>query len=345
VLPVGAATWVLHRYHQRHPSGDLSGYEAPLIVAGVGLVTIVEFVYVNDAASGGRYNTVFKIYAQVWPLWATAAGVALTAGMSAPRREAYALTTVRWRPIAGTLFVGGLCLYAVLALVEHFDPYVTVWLEWLPGLVLVGVVLAVLGAGIRARFADRFPARIGSPIGSHPVLAVVLAVLLVLNGGIALAADDATVPAHEPSIDSLAFVHVWHPDEAPIIEWLSDLEGQPYIVSAPGLEVYGWTSQAASLTGLPTVIGWSHEANYRSDAAFQRRVEDVDALYRGSPDTRANLLRKYDIRYIYVGPNERSRYGMSGLSFANEPGISVAARTDAVTLYVVNQSALGESTG
>lgn len=343
VLPVGVAMWIIHRYQQLNSSRNFPGYDAVLIVAGVGLVTIVEFVFVNDAASGGRYNTIFKIYAQVWPLWATAAGVALTAAVGSRTPQAMAPSKVQWRPIGGAVLLGGLCLYALLALVEHFDPYVMVWQDWLPTILVGALVLVAIGLGIRERFGSRIPGTISTPLEAHPVLSVVLAAVLVLNGGIALAADDASVPAHEPSIDALAFVHVWHPGEAPVIEWLADREGQPHIVSAPGFGVYDWSSQAASLTGLPTVVGWSHEANYRTDAAFQDRVEDVDALFRGSPETRARLLRTYDVRYIYVGPNEESRYGTSDLSFADEPGISVAIQTDTVTLYAVNQSALIES--
>jgi YYY domain-containing protein len=55
------------------------GFETVLIVAGAGLVGIVELLYVVEQAGPLRMNTVFKTYMQVWVLWGTAAGVALPA--------------------------------------------------------------------------------------------------------------------------------------------------------------------------------------------------------------------------------------------------------------------------
>jgi YYY domain-containing protein len=51
-------------------------FPAVLFVAGAGLVTIVEFVYLAEQAGPLRMNTVFKTYSQVWVLWGLAAGVA-----------------------------------------------------------------------------------------------------------------------------------------------------------------------------------------------------------------------------------------------------------------------------
>jgi len=55
------------------------GFETVLIVAGAGLVGIVELLYVKEQAGPLRMNTVFKTYMQVWVLWGTAAGAALPA--------------------------------------------------------------------------------------------------------------------------------------------------------------------------------------------------------------------------------------------------------------------------
>jgi len=56
--------------------GGTAGFEATLFVAGAGLVTVVEFVYLAEQAGPLRMNTVFKTYSQVWVLWGLAAGVA-----------------------------------------------------------------------------------------------------------------------------------------------------------------------------------------------------------------------------------------------------------------------------
>jgi YYY domain-containing protein len=99
------------------------GFETVLMVAGAGLVAIVELLYVKEQAGPLRMNTVFKTYMQVWVLWGAAAGAALPA-------------FVRWaggdRPVPGTRsrwLRAGLAVavvlatvpYAGLALSTHFD--------------------------------------------------------------------------------------------------------------------------------------------------------------------------------------------------------------------------------
>ncbi|WP_436923813.1 DUF2298 domain-containing protein [Halosimplex amylolyticum] len=56
---------------------DVVGFETLLLIAGAGIVVLVEFVYVQEEAGPGRMNTVFKTYADVWILWAVAAGAIL----------------------------------------------------------------------------------------------------------------------------------------------------------------------------------------------------------------------------------------------------------------------------
>jgi len=75
--------WLLLRVGTDADGGSADvGYETVLLVGGAGLVTLVEFVYVEDGAISGRFNTVFKVYMQVWVLWGTAAGAMLAAALS-----------------------------------------------------------------------------------------------------------------------------------------------------------------------------------------------------------------------------------------------------------------------
>lgn len=100
-----------------------------LFVAGIGLVVLVEFVYVQDQAAPGRMNTVFKTYSQVWALWAPAAGVAL-GRLATPLPDGSSLSdgplagAVQWRS-AGTAFAVALVvlasLYGGVAMASHFD--------------------------------------------------------------------------------------------------------------------------------------------------------------------------------------------------------------------------------
>ncbi|WP_336037138.1 DUF2298 domain-containing protein [Halobacterium yunchengense] len=256
--PLLAGAWALRRR-------EAVGFEGVLVVAGAGLVVLVEYVYLADAASYERFNTVFKVYAQVWALWTVPAGVALAA------LAARTPSATRLREAGGTALVVALVvsasLYGAFAVSTHFDT-----------------------------------------------------------------ADDATLDAYE---------HVWdeRPDEAAAVEWLADRPGQPTIASAPGTTPYSWQNPASSLTGVPTVAGWVHAANYHSEDAYDQRVSDVGIVYETTDArSRAVVLEKRDVRYVWVGPIERGRYDVA--ISAQEPGVSVAFRNDGVTVYEVDQSAL-----
>jgi len=98
------------------------GFETVLIVAGAGLVGLVELVYVRELAGPLRMNTVFKTYAQVWVLWGVAAGVALPAFVRWPGGVSVPGTRTRWlRACLAVVVVLATVPYAGLALSAHFE--------------------------------------------------------------------------------------------------------------------------------------------------------------------------------------------------------------------------------
>ena len=259
-----------------------AGYETVLLVAGAGLTLLVEFAYIQENAGPGRFNTVFKTYAQIWVLFATAAG-AMAAWLVDARPAGVADAMAgRWRVAGRVLFalvVLSTSIYGGLALTDQFT-------------------------------------------SESPVTSV----------------DD-------PTLDARAFVPATHPDEAAAIAWLDDRTGQPHIVSLPGCwcnddprKPYRWVNAPSSLTGLPTVAGWSHETGYRGDAAYRERVADVETIYEGRPADQARLLAEYDVEYVYVGPNERAAYGE--ITVAELRGVAVARQFEEVTIYRVDRTEL-----
>ena len=101
---------------------DRPGFELVLLLAGAGLVLLVEIAYVKEEAGPGRFNTVFKTYMQVWVLWAVAAGAIVTHLVS-QHRPTLALSGGRWKPAFGVfaaLLVVSTSLYAGFALQGHF---------------------------------------------------------------------------------------------------------------------------------------------------------------------------------------------------------------------------------
>ena len=283
--PLLLAGWLLVRF------GRDAGYETVLMVAGLGVALIVEFLFVVEEAGPGRLNTVFKTYAQVWVVWAVAAAV-MFARLPFPDRST--LPTPRPRPrtrrLAGTLLVVLLVLstglYAALALPGHFER------------------------------------------------------------------GSATANADGPTLDATRFVDLSHPREAEAIAWVDSLPGTPNIVTAAPAGYYWQPEEGrgaaapSSLTGVPTVAGWYHERGYRGSEVYAARVADVETIYTGSPSARARLLAEYDVRYVYVGPAERAKYG--DVAFADVPGVTVAETFEyrgerAVTVYRVDRSALPDA--
>jgi uncharacterized membrane protein len=116
---------VVGRYRRDRPVGGtgsrLPGFELVLILGALGLILLVEFVYLEEHAGVGRFNTVFKIYAQVWALFAVGAAVAIGRLLAlapdlAPRR--------RWPTYlrAGlAILVVATSLYGAIGLGFHFD--------------------------------------------------------------------------------------------------------------------------------------------------------------------------------------------------------------------------------
>ena len=251
------------------------GYETVLLVAGAGLVLLVEFLFVQEEAGPGRLNTVFKVYAQVWVLWGVAAAAAL-ARLLAKRVRFPAFVANR-----ETLFS-------------------------------VGAVVLVVATGIYAPLA----------LAEHAE-----------GTGYGRSVENAT-------LDSLAFVEEYHPDEAAAIQWFeTEVDGRPTIASAPGRAIYQWASPISSLTGVPTLAGWNHEIGYRGSEAWNVRVRVVDAIFTGNETTQDRLLAAYDVQYVYVGPLEQEAYGLD-LSVSGNDALEAVYREDGVSVYRVDQSAL-----
>jgi YYY domain-containing protein len=326
IVPLGIAAWIGLRLARP------LGFETLLILAGAGLVTIVEFVYVVEQAGPLRLNTVFKVYIQSWVLWGVGAGVALPSLLS-PRHGA---DDTRGEDATG-------------------DD----WPEDAAGIADGDAAVRSGGTGASPRDSDAVVADVNATwptlSGVRGALSVLFVVGLVLStsvyGGLALSAHfDRGGPA---TLDATAFVESDHPADAPAIEYVGSLEGQPTLLSAPATSrcldlsqeapcppgMYDWdSSPAASLTGVPTVAGWAHEVGYRGSESYFQRARDVDAIYTGDPATRARLLAAYDVEYVWVGSAERDRYG--SVSFAETPGVEPVFDQGRVRIYAVDHERL-----
>jgi uncharacterized membrane protein len=217
-----------------------------------------------------------------------------------------------------------------------------------------GEELAGLRTRVRSRVTDVRPASTDG--GRRQTVTAVLAGTLVVATILAsapfpvLAANtemgSQLAGNSEFSLDGLADHDRQRPAEMDAIEWLDDREGRPVVLEAPG-RAYQWSSPVATMTGLPTVVGWApHQENYRPDEWVGYRENATDVVYRETYrwSDAASVLRRHDVAYIYVGPVENDTYGSILRDFEGNPGLSVAFENERVTVYRVTRDALPAGT-
>lgn len=115
----------------------------------------------------------------------------------------------------------------------------------------------------------------------------------------------------KPQLDGTVWVKDQFPDYAQIIKYFNDkILGTPVILEAQG-DSYTDFNIVSSYTGLPTVAGWwVHEWLWRGDSSVVgSRIPDIETVYK-SDDVEKTLevIDKYKIEYIIVGPNEIQKY-------------------------------------
>lgn len=126
------------------------------------------------------------------------------------------------------------------------------------------------------------------------------------------------------------------------MDWIKkNIKGRPVILEACGGS-YTEYARIASFTGLPTVIGWPwHETQWRgSGDEAARREADVREIYETLDVNRAaELLKKYDVKYVYMGALEKDKYAKSPdglLKFNQMSDIVYANKVDTVIYKIRN---------
>lgn len=120
-------------------------------------------------------------------------------------------------------------------------------------------------------------------------------------------------------LDGLQWMDEQYPDDYQAIEWIRDniictssaqCNTHPVLVEANG-DSYTDYDRVSAYTGLPTIVGWPvHEWLWRgSYDEAGKRIPEVAAIYE-SKDMEATkeILKKYNVEYIFVGQLEREKY-------------------------------------
>ena len=138
------------------------------------------------------------------------------------------------------------------------------------------------------------------------------------------------------STDASVFVDESMSTDFDAISWLNNtVTGRPVVLEAPG-DSYTDYQRVSVATGLPTVLGWYvHEWLWRNDTdALNARVSDAQTIYTSTDEeTVRQLIRKYDIKYIYIGQLERQKY--PDLNDALLQSIGQVAYSDGETTYIM----------
>lgn len=289
---------------------DRLGFEAVLLVGGLGLLLAVELLHARVWPPDRiRWNTTLKVAVQGWTIAGAASGAAaaLLAGDAFDRlgtlREARSVDN----PDASQR--GESRPERLRSQVRIAVPAVLVLLL-VAAVVLASLPFAALAAN--------------SNVGGEP--------------------DRYLEAPTEGSIDALAPHDRWKSDQMAAIYWL-DEQGKPTIVEAPSRFNYRWQNAASVFSGAVTVAGWNHQAGYRGEDVYDRRASAVEDVYVGPWANATRTLREHDVDYIYVGQGERDRFEGRIRDFRAYSGISVAFENEAVTIYAVNSAGLDSDEG
>jgi YYY domain-containing protein len=208
--------------------------------------------------------------------------------------------------ICGYVFTG-------VEAVSLMDRMNTVFKFYYPLWILFGITSACLGYQFflsidRNKFV-KFIIVISCIIAGIPLALSSIALIVITM-------QTARVQGPRPTLNGAKYLERESPGDNKIVQWLnSNVEGTPNIAEAHG-DSYGNFGRITMMTGLPSMIGWSHHVWQRgiSHSEINERIKDLRHIYQTTNSFEAQaLLNKYNIRFIIFGARERQAYGEEGL--------------------------------
>jgi len=128
-------------------------------------------------------------------------------------------------------------------------------------------------------------------------------------------------------LDGIAYLERQSPDEYAALLWIENhIPPDAVILTAIGSSYDDASGRVASVTGRPTLLGWSgsHERLWRSGspevlAVISQREQDIPLIYATFDwRTAQQLLEEYQVDFVYIGPKERQVYSGPGLKKFDE---------------------------
>jgi uncharacterized membrane protein len=119
-----------------------------------------------------------------------------------------------------------------------------------------------------------------------------------------------------PSLEGRTWLARTAPGDLEAIDWLREnTPGDAVVLEAVGDDYSAFGhARISTFTGRPTVMGWAgHELQWSHDPGTRR--DEVRAIYGSPSDTAVRApLERYAVRYVVVGPIERTDYGEAGIA-------------------------------
>jgi YYY domain-containing protein len=142
-------------------------------------------------------------------------------------------------------------------------------------------------------------------------------------------------PPQGLTLDGAAYIAQYAPDEMAAIDWLrSAPPGNMVEAVRPDGGQYSDFGRVSAYTGQPTVLGWvGHQLQWRGgNQEIGSRQGDIERLYSTRNWEEAEqILRQYEIRYVYIGARERSTYRLFEAKF--ERFLTPVFRQGEVVIY------------
>src|SRR5215216_3095240 len=117
------------------------------------------------------------------------------------------------------------------------------------------------------------------------------------------------------TLDGAAYLSRMMPDDYQAIQFMKQFD-EGVVAEAVGGQ-YSEYARISTFSGMPTVLGWpGHEGQWRDNSLQGSRMQDISDLYTTSDwVTAQDIIKRYNIRYVYIGNLERTAYPVSEEKF------------------------------
>ena len=193
------------------------------------------------------------------------------------------------------------------------------------------IVLSIVGGYGAYIWWKHHPGFTGRALWGSRTAIGVLAVVVISSVYFPVAASvtKTTDSGLGPDLDSLSFMQTRNQDELDVIGDINKIaESDDVLVEAVGGS-YTEFGRISGASGVPAVLGWEfHETQWHgSNEQFADRLVDVETIYTtDDPDILNELIEKYSLTMLVVGPRERTTYGNIDMALFDTLGDRIIER-------------------